>query len=55
MKNKLQKEAEYIIGPIRVLPGRLSVSRTFGDVEAKMDFKGGNMNVVKAEPEIVQF
>ncbi len=55
MKNKLQKEAEYIIGPIRVLPGRLSVSRTFGDAEAKMDFKGGNMNVVKAEPEIVQF
>ncbi len=42
MKNKLQKEA-------------VSVSRTFGDAEAKMDFKGGNMNVVKAEPEIVQF
>lgn len=55
MKNKYQKDIEYIIGPIRVLPGRLSVSRTLGDAEAKMSFKGGNMNVVKAEPEIVQF
>lgn len=27
---------ELIVGPMRVLPGRLSVSRTFGDVEAKL-------------------
>lgn len=40
------------MGPIRVLPGRLSVSRTFGDPEAKLAYRGGNMNVVKAEPEI---
>jgi protein phosphatase 2C family protein 2/3 len=46
------QEPEYIIGPIRVLPGRLSVSRTFGDPEAKLPYRGGNMNVVKAEPEI---
>lgn len=45
-------DPEYIIGPIRVLPGRLSVSRTFGDPEAKLAYRGGNMNVVKAEPEI---
>ena len=45
-------EPEYVIGPIRVLPGRLSVSRTFGDPEAKLAYRGGNMNVVKAEPEI---
>jgi len=25
-----------VIGPLRVLPGRLSVSRTFGDAEAKL-------------------
>ena len=46
------QEPEYIIGPIRVLPGRLSVSRTFGDPEAKLAYRGGNGNVVKAEPEI---
>ena len=49
------KDPEYIIGPIRVLPGRLSVSRTFGDPEAKLAYRGGNINVVKAEPEIRQF
>ena len=41
-------EAEFIVGPIRVLPGRLSVCRTFGDPEAKLAFRGGNPNVVKA-------
>lgn len=43
-------EPEYIVGPIRVLPGRLSVSRTFGDPEAKLAFRGGSKNVVIAEP-----
>jgi protein phosphatase 2C family protein 2/3 len=33
---------DLIIGPLRVLPGRLSVSRTFGDVEAKHPKLGGN-------------
>jgi protein phosphatase PTC2/3 len=37
---------------LRVFPGRLSVSRTFGDVEAKLIKYGGNPNVVIAEPEI---
>jgi protein phosphatase 2C family protein 2/3 len=31
------------------------VSRTFGDPEAKLVHRGGNMNVVKAEPEISEF
>ncbi len=35
-----------------MLPGRLSVCRTFGDPEAKLEFKGGNPNVVTAEPDI---
>lgn len=43
------------MGPIRVLPGRLSVSRTFGDAEAKIEYKGGNPKVVIAEPEIKSF
>ena len=43
------------MGPLRVLPGRLSVSRTFGDMEAKLAKFGGNPKVVIAEPEIKSF
>jgi len=46
---------EIIIGPIRVFPGRLSVSRTFGDIEAKLQSRGGNPNVVISTPEIQSF
>lgn len=45
---------EYL-GPIRVFPGRLSVSRTFGDAEAKLPQHGGNPNVIIATPEIKFF
>ena len=37
------------------MPGRLSVSRTFGDLEAKIEKYGGNPNVVIAVPEIKSF
>jgi protein phosphatase PTC2/3 len=43
------------VGPFRVLPGRLSVSRTFGDLEAKTPKYGGNPNVIIAVPEIRSF
>lgn len=43
------------MGPHRVFPGRLSVSRTFGDIEAKMSKYEGNSNVVIAEPDITAF
>jgi len=43
---------QTILGPLRVFPGWLSVSWTFGDVEAKLVKFGGNPNVVIAEPEI---
>ena len=46
---------EIIIGPQRVLPGRLSVCRTFGDIDAKIEKRGGNPNVVVAVPEIKSF
>lgn len=46
---------EIVVGPLRVLPGRLSVSRTFGDAEAKIQKFGGNPNVVIATPEIMSF
>ena len=48
-------KTETIVGPLRVFPGRLSVSRTFGDIEAKMEKYGGNPKVVNAEPEIETF
>jgi protein phosphatase 2C family protein 2/3 len=38
--------------PFRVLPGRLSVCRAVGDIEAKFTRFGGNPNVVIAKPEI---
>lgn len=40
---------------MRVLPGRLSVARTFGDAEAKIEALGGNSKVVIHNPEIQQF
>ena len=43
---------KILIGPYRVVPGRLSVSRTIGDVEAKLEKFGGNPNVIIPEPEI---
>ena len=41
--------------PFRVFPGRLSVSRTFGDIEAKKVKYGGNPRVIVADPEIKAF
>ena len=38
-----------------MFPGRLSVSRTFGDIEAKRTKYGGNPRVIIAEPEIKAF
>ena len=46
---------QILTGPYRVSPGRLSVSRTFGDIEAKMVKYGGKPGVIIAEPEISQF
>ncbi|MCQ2819674.1 MAG: protein phosphatase 2C domain-containing protein [archaeon] len=43
---------QVLIGPYRVLPGRLSVSRTIGDVEAKRTAFGGLPNVIIPIPEI---
>ena len=42
-------------GPHRVFPGRLSVSRTFGDIEAKDPRLLGNEKVVIADPDISHF
>ena len=51
---------ETVLGPHRVLPGRLSVvimqvSRTFGDAEAKLARFGGNPGVIVAVPDVRSF
>ena len=43
------------LGPYRVFPGRLSVSRTIGDIYAKLSQYGGNSNVIIPTPEIRNF
>ena len=48
-------QEQIIIGPFRVLPGRLSVSRTFGDIEAKKPKYGGNPRCIVADPDIKAF
>ena len=40
--------------PWRVLPGRLSVSRTFGDIEAKVEKYGGKKGVIIPMPDIYE-
>lgn len=44
-----------IVGPLRVFPGRLSTTRTFGDFEAKDNEHEGNERVVICQPEISSF
>ena len=41
--------------PWRVLPGRLSVSRAFGDVQAKKEKFGGKEGVIIPCPDITEF
>lgn len=50
-----ETQQQLVLGPHRVYPGRLSVSRTFGDIEAKRVKYGGNPKVVIATPDIKCF
>ena len=50
----LYQNGKLIKAPWRVLPGRLSVSRTLGDIEAKDEKFGGKKNVVIALPDITE-
>ena len=43
---------QTILGPVRVLPGKLSVSRTFGDCTAKFEKYGGNPRCVVVDPDV---
>ena len=51
--NSPQQENPFI-GPYRVIPGKLSVARTFGDIEAKLPDLGGLKGVVVCDPEVTQ-
>lgn len=46
---------QVVYGPHRVFPGRLSVSKTIGDIEAKVEKYEGNPKVVIADPDITAF
>lgn len=46
------EEHQFVLGPHRVMPGRLSVTRTFGDIEAKIPELKGNPKAIIPEPEI---
>jgi protein phosphatase 2C family protein 2/3 len=48
-------DQEFIIGPLRVFPGKLSVTRTLGDIEAKDPEFEGIPNCISFEPEIAKF
>lgn len=50
-----EESGDRIFGPWRIKPGGLSVSRTFGDIEAKLPELGGTRNVISCEPEITIF
>eukprot|EP00826_Nyctotherus_ovalis_P039433 TRINITY_DN3793_c0_g5_i2.p1 TRINITY_DN3793_c0_g5~~TRINITY_DN3793_c0_g5_i2.p1 ORF type:complete len:210 (+),score=29.44 TRINITY_DN3793_c0_g5_i2:512-1141(+) len=57
-RNTMQIEngtKEIVVGPRRIFPGHLSVSRTFGDPQAKLPLFGGKPGVVSAAPEIKMF
>ena len=49
------KNGSIITGPFRIEPGKLSVSRSFGDIEAKLPRFEGNPKVLIAKPEITYF
>ena len=41
-----------ITGPCRIVPGKLSVARTIGDIKAKHPIYGGNPRVIIPDPDI---
>ena len=42
-------------GPTKVMPGKIRISRAFGNIDAKTEKYGGNPNVVIVDPEIKSF
>lgn len=45
----------YVVdGPHRIVPGKLSISRSFGDILAKDSRFGGNPRVLLGVPEVTK-
>jgi protein phosphatase PTC2/3 len=55
IRSSENEQPNVALGPHRVFPGRLSVSRTIGDIEAKRTLYDGNPRVVIPEPDVVVF
>ena len=53
-KNDIPKN-KILLGPFRVNPGKLSVSRTIGDAKGKLEKFGGTPNVIIPDPDIYVF
>lgn len=49
------KDDPPTIGPLRVYPGKLSITRTIGDIEAKEKHFGGLSNCIITDPEICKY
>eukprot|EP00826_Nyctotherus_ovalis_P012443 TRINITY_DN1328_c0_g1_i18.p1 TRINITY_DN1328_c0_g1~~TRINITY_DN1328_c0_g1_i18.p1 ORF type:complete len:319 (-),score=60.68 TRINITY_DN1328_c0_g1_i18:117-1073(-) len=43
------------VGPVRVFPSGLAVSRTFGDAYAKLESLGAKQGVISSEPDVTCF
>lgn len=54
-KDSQDYSANDYYGPYRVLPGKLSVSRSIGDFKAKDECCGGNDKVLIATPDVQSF
>ena len=54
-KSNKTKINKTLLGPYRVDPGKLSVSRTIGDAKAKLEKFGGVPMVIVPEPDIYVF
>ena len=48
-------EEKIVKGPIRVFPGRLTISRAFGDLKAKNEDFGGRSGVLIVEPDCYEY
>ena len=55
IKNRKTGIKEILLGPYRVDPGKLSVSRTIGDAKAKLEKYGGIPMVIVPEPDVYVF
>ena len=53
--NYQNENNKILLGPYRVNPGKLSVSRTIGDARAKLANLGGIPNIISPEPDIYVF